>query len=67
MSEFAKARRIMSEQLKKDKALYKAYEANIEGILLDEQRNKVLDFVNPKIRQQTAEKILNLIFDIKEG
>jgi len=57
----------MSEQLKKDKALCKAYEANIEGVLLDEQRGKVLDFVNPKIRQQTAEKILNLIFDIKEG
>ena len=66
MNKFAEARKIMSEQFKKDKTLYWVYESGIEKIFVDEEKGKVLHFVNPRIRQQTAEKILNLIFDIKE-
>ena len=59
MTQFGEAREIMSDTLTRDAELFLRYQANIAAILLDHGR-----ITDHERREQTAGKILKLIFDI---
>ena len=59
MTQFGEARKIMSDTLAADHELFIRYQANIAEILLD--RGGITDYER---REDTADRILRLIFDI---
>ncbi len=60
MSEFAQARRLMAEILTSDNELAEVYVANVAMYLFDK-----CDITDPKIFDDRARGILDLIFDTK--
>ena len=59
MTQFGEARQIMSDTLTRDAELFLRYQANIAAILLDHG-----GITDHERREQTAGRILRLIFDI---
>lgn len=64
LSKFKEARKLMGNNLLKDKDLYHSYQSNIAMLLHNEQdRNgEPINYKDHKNRNEMAKKIINLIF-----
>ena len=59
MTQFGEARQFMSDTLTRDAELFLHYQANIAALLLDHG-----GITDHERREQTADRILRLIFDV---